>query len=121
MEGWLCKTAPSLPVEEEGSPFLKGFKAFCVLDLEKLQLILHSKSDGKIAEKFDLNGFLSAIDTNLIGKIDKNRADHFINEKKYLKTLKGPKTFSYPFSIHFADGDMVLFWASSSEELDKWK
>lgn len=36
IEGWLCKTAPSLPVEESGSPFLKGLKSFCVLDLQKL-------------------------------------------------------------------------------------
>ena len=121
VEGWLYKTAPHLPVDEEGTPFLKGLKAYCVLDLRKLQLVLHSKTDGKVAEKFDLNGRLCAIDTNLIGKIDKNRIDHHVNEKRLLESLKMPQSFSVPFSLHFTDGDLVLFWASSTEELDKWQ
>ena len=74
-----------------------------------------------MAEKFTLKGRLRAIDTNLVGKIDKSRLDHPINETRLLESLKMPVTFCIPFSIHFTDGEMVLFWASSTEELDKWK
>lgn len=70
VEGWLYKTIPRLPVDEEGTASLKGLKVYCVLDLTKLQLVLHSKTDGKVGEKFDLNGRLCAIDTSLVGKLD---------------------------------------------------
>ena len=73
VEGWLCKTAPTLPVEEAGSPFLKGLKTFVILDLVKLQLILHSKTDGKATEKFNLNERLCAIDTEILGQLDNGR------------------------------------------------
>ena len=36
VEGWLCKTSPKL-LGQDNSPFLK---AYCVLDLEKLHLLL---------------------------------------------------------------------------------
>ena len=83
---------------------------------------MHSKTDGKVAEKFDLNERLCAIDTNLVGKIDKGRIENNpYCESKLLEGLKMPVTFSIPFAIFFTDGEIVLFWASSTEELDKWK
>ena len=36
IEGWLYKTIPRLPVDEEGTASLKGLKVYCVLDLTKL-------------------------------------------------------------------------------------
>lgn len=121
VEGWLCKTAPHLPTEMIGSTWLKGLKTYCILDLKKLELTLHSKHDGKVQERFKLGDRLCAIDTNLVNRIDSERVDHHICDEKLLEGLKMPQSFSIPFSLHFNDGDIVLFWCSSTEELDKWQ
>lgn len=120
VEGWLCKTAPHLPADMKGTTYLKGLKTYVILDLEKLILILHNKSDGKVMEKFLLSERLCAIDTNLVNRIDSERLEHHICEPVLIDGLKMPSQFCFPFSLHFSDGEIILFWCSSSEELDKW-
>ena len=43
VEGWLCKTTPSLPKDPEGKPFLK---AYCVFDFAKKFIFLCDRTNG---------------------------------------------------------------------------
>ena len=82
VEGWLCKTSPK-PVGPDDSPFLK---AYCVLDLEKMEMLLCGKNDGKVVERIALDDRLCHIETSLTNKIDQNRF-HPMGDKSLVDDL----------------------------------
>ena len=55
-------------------------KAYCVLDLEKMNLLLCGQNDGKVLEKVPLDNRLYHIETSLTNKVDYERF-HPMGEK----------------------------------------
>ena len=112
----MCKTSPKL-LGEDNSPFQK---AYCVLDLGKMHMLLCDSTNGKVIETIPLADRLCYIDTSLTNKIDQNR-NHPMGERGILEELQMPLTYSLPFALFFNDAEMMLFWASTLAEYTKWK
>lgn len=81
IEGWLCKTAPRLVKDQV--PFQK---AYCVLDLQGMYLLLCGKDDGKVIEKVELADRLCHVETSLTNKVDLNRF-HPMGDRSLLEGL----------------------------------
>ena len=62
VEGWLCKTADSLPKSPDEETFVKVYSVF---DFAKRQLLLCDKTNGYVVEKFIIDSQLRYIDSNL--------------------------------------------------------
>ena len=117
VQGWLCKTSHAAPADVDQSPFVK---AYCVLDLQKLELLLKTKDNGTVVEKVQLRDRLTGVDTGLIGKIDEHR-QHPVAEQRLLEGVQMPIRSAIPFALFFNDGELLLLWASSKEDYVKWK
>ena len=82
-------------------------------------MLLCDSTNGRVIEKIPLADRLNYIDTSMTNKIDKNRS-HPMGERGILESLEMPLTYSLPFALHFHDGEIMLFWASTLEDFAKW-
>jgi len=57
----------------------------------------------------------------MAGKINRERLVNSKFDEKQLYELELPLTFVFPIALFFNDGEIVLFWASSEEDLAMWK
>ena len=95
-------------------------KAYCVLDLEKMNLLLCGQNDGKVLEKVPLDNRLYHIETSLTNKVDYERF-HPMGEKQLLDGLEMPLSYCLPFVLFFTNAEMMLFWASTLTDYTMWK
>lgn len=117
VEGWLSKTSPKRPENLMTKPFLK---AYTVLDLKKKLLLLCDSTNGEVAEKIILKDRLCGFETGIMGRIYMERLVSSKFDESHLANLSLPLTFLYPFALFFNDGEIVLFWTSSKEDLAMW-